>query len=268
MTIFVSGSDESAGKTQRDTFLFGGWVAPESDWSRFFAPAWQERVLDGPPRIPYLHMTDIRSPQWRDLYGISKRDADDRINTALHLIHTTPSLYPISIRVDAGFLRDRFAKVKVKALRVNAKVRAFEPDFVCFLFYAWVALKYLKHSHPDAEKLNFIVERNGAITSHIQDFHSTLAENFATFGDASLAKLVGKIIPGSKDRVPLQAADVLCWHTARSRHPDTMDLTDRGRYSILARREGIYQELTHKQISQMAEALGVPPAHRVPTIAL
>jgi hypothetical protein len=27
------------------------------------------------------------------------------------------------------------------------------------------------------------------------------------------ARLVGELIPGGKDRVPLQAADVLCWYT-------------------------------------------------------
>jgi len=68
MAVFISASDEAAGKNQRDPFLFAGFVAPEKDWSRFLAPAWQERVLDGPPSIPYLHMTDIRSPQWRSDY--------------------------------------------------------------------------------------------------------------------------------------------------------------------------------------------------------
>jgi hypothetical protein len=257
MALFVSGSDESAGRTQRDTFIFGGWLAPEPDWSRFFAPAWQERVLDGPPKIPHLHMTDIRSPRWRDQYGISKLDADDRIDSAIHLIDTMASLYPIGIRVDAGFLRDRFANIKVKTPRPNAKASAFEPDFTCFLFYSWIALNYLKLFHPDAEKLDFVVERNGAVTKHIQDFHSTLAENLGALGDASLADLVGEIVPGGKDRVPLQAADVLCWHTARAQHPETMDSADRRRYSILAHREGTYQEFTHEQISQMAKSLGV-----------
>lgn len=257
MAVFVSGSDETSGKTQRDTFLLGGWLAPEPDWSHFFAPAWQERVLDGPPKIPYLHMTDIRSAKWRDQHGLSKLNADDRIDRAIRLIDTMPSLYPVGIRLDAGFLRDRFASVKVQTVRLKAKTRAFEPDFLCFLFYAWIALNYLKLFHPEAEKLDFIVERNGAVTKHIQDFHSTLAANLGALGDASLADLVGEIIPGGKDRVPLQAADVLCWHTARARHPETMDSADRRRYSILARRKGSYQECTHEQISQMAKALGV-----------
>ena len=86
MAVFVSGLDETAGKTHRDTFLLAGFVAPEHDWSRFFAPAWQERVLDGPPAIPYLHMTEIRSPKWREKYGLSKLEADDRIDTAIALI--------------------------------------------------------------------------------------------------------------------------------------------------------------------------------------
>src|SRR5437867_6435711 len=107
MAVFVSGSDETSGKTQRDSFLFAGWVAPEEDWSRYFAPAWQERVLDGPPIIPYLHMTEMRSRSWRDQFGISQLDADDRIDEALRLIDTMQSLYPVGIKVDAGHVRDR-----------------------------------------------------------------------------------------------------------------------------------------------------------------
>ena len=70
MAVFLASCDESAGKTKRDQFYFGGFIGPEEDWSRFLAPAWQERVLDGPPVIPYLHMTDIRSNQWRRGHGI------------------------------------------------------------------------------------------------------------------------------------------------------------------------------------------------------
>jgi len=35
MAVFVSGSDESAGKNQRDTFFLGGFVGPQDDWSCF-----------------------------------------------------------------------------------------------------------------------------------------------------------------------------------------------------------------------------------------
>lgn len=72
MAIFVAASDESAGSDEHSLFLFAGWIGPEKDWSQFFVPAWQERVLDGPPRIPYLHMTEIRSKEFREKCGLSK----------------------------------------------------------------------------------------------------------------------------------------------------------------------------------------------------
>jgi hypothetical protein len=257
MAIFVSGSDETSGKTQRDNFVFAGWVAPEEEWSRFFAPAWQERVLDGPPAIPYLHMTDIRSPRWREEYRISQLDADDRIDEAFRLIDTMQSLYPVGIMVDAGHVRDRFAKTRVTALRLKAKARAFEPDFVCFLAYSWIVLNYLDQHHPEAEKVDFVVEKNGATTKHIQDFHSALAQSLEALGNPSLARFVGDIIPGEKGRIPLQAADLLCWHTARSRHPETMDLADRRRYATIAHRKGTYEQISNEQVFRMAETLGV-----------
>ncbi len=255
MAVFVSGLDETAGKTHRDTFLLAGFVAPEHDWSRFFAPAWQERVLDGPPAIPYLHMTEIRSPKWREKYGLSKLEADDRIDTAIALIDTMQSLYPIGIRANAGFIRDRFAEVRV--VRSFGKPRGFEPDYICFLSYAWIALNYINKHHPEADKVDFVVERNGDVTKHIQDFHSTLSEALKAFGKPSLARLVGDLIPGGKDRVPLQAADVLCWHTARAQNPETMDEADRRRYSLLAHRKGTREQFTDEQIAQMADALSV-----------
>src|SRR5437763_15069947 len=169
MAVFVSGLDETSGKNERDTFLLAGFVAPETDWYAYFAPAWQERVLDGPPAIPYLHMTEIRSRQWRQKYGISKLDAEDRIDEALALIHQMHSLYPIGIRANAGFVRDRFANTRVT--RSSGASRRFEPDYICFLSYAWVVLNYINIHHSTAEKVDFIVERNGEVTKHIQDFH-------------------------------------------------------------------------------------------------
>ena len=115
MAIFVASSDESAGKNQRDTFFFGGFVGPEDDWFRFFAPAWQERVLDGPPAIPYLHMTEIRSAQWRDKYGISRLQADDRVDEAFTLIDTMPTLYPVGLFTNPCHLLYQFQTRKVYA---------------------------------------------------------------------------------------------------------------------------------------------------------
>ena len=85
MAVFVSASDEHSGSNGRGPFLFAGYVGPERDWSKFLVPAWQERVLDGPPRIPYLHMTEIRSNEFRNTVGITRPAANARVDEALAL---------------------------------------------------------------------------------------------------------------------------------------------------------------------------------------
>jgi hypothetical protein len=254
MAVFVSGSDESAGKTERDRFYQAGFVAPESDWSDFFVPAWQERVLDGPPKIPYLHMTDIRSPKWRTEHGLSKTSAEDRVDEACNLIHTMGSLYPIGAHLDAGVFRDNFGSTKFVAASGGAKT--FEPDYTCFLLYTVLVLSYVDTYHPEAEKVDFIVERKSDITKHIQEFHSHTAANLAALGQSSLARLVGDLIPGDKDRVPLQAADVLCWHSARSKS-EAMDEPSYRRYCRIAHNAGCLIEVTKEQIAKLKIVLSV-----------
>ena len=116
-------------------------------------------------------------------------------------------------------------------------------------------MEYLEKYHPEAEKVDFIIERKAQVTRHIQDFHSQLAQALEAQGAASLARLVGELIPGGKERVPLQAADVLCWHSARSQQVGTMDAADKRRYAKLAHRSGCLSHLTNEQISQMEAAL-------------
>jgi hypothetical protein len=255
MTVFVSASDENTGKTHRDRFLFAGWVGSEEDWSRFFEPAWQERVLDGPPTIPYLHMTEIRSPQWRAKYGLSRLQADDRVDEAFLLIDTMQSLFPLGVSLDAGILRDKFATARVVSSTAAGAPKPFDPDYLCFLYYAYLALAYVDSRHPEAHKLNFIVERKGHVTKYIQGFHATLAATLEALGNSSYARLVGDLIPGDKSCAPLQAADVLCWHTARFQQPETMDAADLRRYGIIAHRNGAHHRISSEDISKLEAAM-------------
>lgn len=64
MAVFVAGADESAdqGRVNTKHFFYGGFSAPVDEWDGSFLRAWEDRVLAGPPRIPYLHMTDMLSP--------------------------------------------------------------------------------------------------------------------------------------------------------------------------------------------------------------
>jgi hypothetical protein len=255
MSLFLASSDESS--DQHGRFLFSGWVAAAEEWSRFFCPAWQEWVLDGPPAIPYLHMTDMRSTKWREQHGVSRLDAEDRVNHAIALVDQMEPLYPVGVLVNAAYLRKRFSQAKVKTLQFITKPRPFDPDYVCFLFFAFIVLNYVNVHHPQAERVNFLVERNGPITRHMQDFHCTIAQALEGLGSGTLAQLVGEMIPGGKNDIPLQAADVLCWHTIRARRPETMDLADRRRYGLIARRKGTFQELSNEQIEQLAQALNL-----------
>ena len=251
MAVFVAASDESSGRTPKDPFYFAGWVGLEEDWSRFFIPAWQERVLDGPPSIPYLHMTEIRSPEWRSKYGLTRLQAEDRVDAAFTLLDTMATLYPVGIHVNAGLFRDKFADSKVVAPK--RKGRPFDPDYLCFLGYAFHILEYIAHEYPDAEKVDFIVERNGVIPRYIQEFHSQIPNCLRALGDPSLAELVGELIPGDKTRVPLQAADVLCWHTARP--AESMGIEDRRRYAKFAHRRGLLAELTKEEMDVLHAAI-------------
>jgi hypothetical protein len=253
MAVFLSASDENARRTRQGHFFLGGWVASEEDWSRFFTPAWQERVLDGPPPIPYLHMTEMRSQRWRSEYGLSKLQADDRIDEALAVIDTMPSLYPIGIYIDGGYFREELKETKIVVSSGGAKI--FEPDYICFLGYAYTLLRYLEAVHPEAERIDFLVERNGDVTKHIQEFHSHFAHDLEAIGKGSLVKLVGELIPSGKERAPLQAADVLCWHTGRAREPETMDASDVRRYKLLAHRKGTRLPFSNSNIVRLKSEL-------------
>ena len=131
MAVFVSASDEYSGSDGRGLFLWAGYVGPQEDWWRFFVPAWQQRVLDGPPKIPYLHMTEIRSKAFRDQWGLSRLAADERVDEAVAVIEAMGSFYPIAIEVDGGHIKNAFVESKV----VRSKAKQFEaskPNFPCF----------------------------------------------------------------------------------------------------------------------------------------
>lgn len=231
-------------------------MGPEEDWSRFFTPAWDERVLVGPPRIPYLHMTDIRSSRWREAHGLTETDAENRTDQACIILDQLANLHPIRVVMNAGVFRDRFRETRVVATtRKQFTASKFEPDYICFLGYAWAALKYLAEYHPEAEKLDFVIEQKNKVANHIQDFHAQLRDALAARGNPELARLVGDLLPAGKDRLPLQAADLLCWHCARREKLETMTQLDRRRYKTLVYHKGIRIEVSGEMIEQMRSAV-------------
>jgi hypothetical protein len=253
MAVFVAASDESAGNNRQDPFILSGWVASENDWSNIFAPAWQKLVLDGPPTIDYLHMVDIRSRQWREDKGLLEADAEKRVDDAIAILSQAQFIYPIGLTVSGSDIQEAFSSVTIRASK--RKTSPFEPDYLCFLGYAMLTLEYVHQTHPDCEKVDFIVEKNGKVTDFIRHFHSTLREGFIGQNRRHLADLVGDLLPVSKDRIPAQAADVLCWHTARGRNPSAMSVKDYKRYELLAHRQGTFESLDKDNVYHLARLL-------------
>lgn len=140
MAVFVSYSDETETGSLSD-FLVSGYVADEKTTWPFLTSAWQERVLDGPPKIPLLHMTDIRNPEWRgkEGKGISVLDSEDRISAAVDLLATCGGL---SIVTSAIRRADLKSAILSKFNRPKDVTEALaHPDYFCFHAYCTVVLK-------------------------------------------------------------------------------------------------------------------------------
>jgi hypothetical protein len=246
MAVFIAASDETVGADHRSPFMRCGFLAPENDWS-LFAEQWESRVLAGPPRIPYLHMTDIRSREWRDEYKLTETDADRRVDEAFAVIAATPSLTPMSSGLNSGHMHDTFTK---KVMLTSGAKKRFWPDYLAFPAYAHMVLCFCHMYRPDAEKVDFIVERNGQITDHIKEFYAGLPIALQSMGLPQLIPLMGEIIPAGKGCVPLQAADALCWHTNRSRE-GTLDAKGAMRYAIIGNREGFRFAYANEHITEI-----------------
>ena len=215
MAVFVAAADDSEAGDQTGPFLFGGYVAPLRDWEDWFAPAWVQRVLGRPPRtvLPYFHMTEVASPTGRVKYGLTERDANARINEAVDVIRSMGTLHFMHSLMNGNHFRETTKSVRlVQQQSKQWGTYRFEPDYVAFLGFAYGVLHHVRAEWPDAEKVDFVVEKKPPVTHHLMDFHQDLASHLTNRGHSELVPLIGELIPGSKERVPLQAADICLWH--------------------------------------------------------
>jgi hypothetical protein len=253
MAVFVSASDESDGGHHRSTFWHGGWVAPETDWSTYFAPAWQERVLDAKPKIPFLHMTDIRDPDWCKEHGLSWDEAQAKMDEAAILIDQMGSLYPITVDMSGGAFLDAHGKKKVMESVSGNKAVRFLVDHFSFNAYVFAVLSYIHAKHPDAEKVEFIVERKEGVFEKLKQFYDTLEDSLTKIGHPELIKYLGELNAAGKDRVPVQAADMLCWHASRA-DLGTLEGRDAMRAATIFNRKGVRIPLPNKIHFELAAA--------------
>jgi hypothetical protein len=209
VTVLLAALDEA--KNTKGDFILGGWVGPQDDWKNYFIPAWKERVLAGPPRIPYLHMSEIWGEDWQDRYKMTGSDAFWRVEEAATVLRTTGSLYPIT----AGIRVDQFQSILVQPLKRVGRFGELveQPDYLCYIAYSLLVLQYVNQMFPQATKVNILVERSDATTRRIKGFHRHLHHFLGAF--PHLLKLRGSLKASGKRSIPLQAADTLCWYEQR-----------------------------------------------------
>ena len=255
MAVFVAFSDEGL-SNQSGLFHYSGLIAPELDWFRWFSPAWQERILDGPPVIPFLHMTDIRSKSWRNKYGITRSDADHRIDEAINIISTTGSIIPITVTIDTQMFYAATNELWIKTIDSPQFVKPYklEPDYLCFFIYVFYALRETLSAYPNVEKIDFIVERKNKITSRFDDFYADFPSVLSYFGYPELIGLLGKLNRGDKDRAPLQAADVWTWYVERAEDKN-LERGDIRRLFHLTNKIGIHHKVDKEFLDQLAQSL-------------
>jgi hypothetical protein len=248
MAVFVAASDESfANNKAAGAYIYGGFVAPAAVWSDF-AAAWDERVLAGPPRIPYLHMTDIRSREWRETYDLSITDAERRVDEAFRIFKSTGRLHPITSQVSLEAHKKHLSSLTI------GPTDPVEPDYMCFIWYAQIVIDWVSAYYPEADKIDFVVEQGDkAILRSITEFHGILRGSLEQDGRKAHADLVGDLIPGGKDRVPLQAADVMCWHERR-RCAGMLSRSDHLRYDVLTRMKGKRHRHSDADVEALAAA--------------
>jgi hypothetical protein len=230
VAVFVSFSDESGpGNSTDGTFLVSGYVAEESEWP-YIAHAWQQWVLDGPKKIPYLHMIEI-DDEWQLKYG----DMESTLDEAARLLSHSGSLRIVRSRVDLAELSEAVSAYDGKAPRTLR-----DPDYYCYLKYFVAVTIGVHRTFPLAERIDFVVSRKQYVTHHLEKSHDDLKSWFYKHVP-QVEGLIGDIIPGDmKDRLPLQAADFLCWHLQRE---EAGKITQKQRQR-LASAQGISRPIT------------------------
>jgi hypothetical protein len=117
----------------------------------------------------------------------------------------------------------------------------------------YAVLCRVKIKHPEAGQVDFIVENKAEITKHLSGFYDSMPNALRHVGREDLIPLLGKFIPGSKERVPLQAADFLCWHAQRA-DADTLTLEDRRRWHPMAQKKGFSFTVAKDLLTGLADA--------------
>src|SRR5712691_4676877 len=211
MTVFLAAFDET--QNAPGDFTLGGFVAPENDWKNHFEPAWRERVLATREKrpIPYLHMREIWTSEWQEEHDISGSDAYTCVEEAVSVIRSTGSLYPVTVGVGVPDFRTILA-APLQRMGANWEILE-DPDYFCYIGFVIFVLARIHLVIPEATRVNFLIEHSEKTTENIKGFHEQMQEVLA--GHPEWLTLFGDLDVGGKSSIPLQAADVFCWHRQR-----------------------------------------------------
>jgi hypothetical protein len=115
-------------------------------------------------------------------------------------------------------------------------------------------LSKIKLEYPDAEKVDFVVEDNSLITKHIHEFYKVMPDALRHIGRTDLSPLLGGFSAAGKERIPLQAADYLCWHSQRADLNNLEDIRDLRRWNTISHRESFEHSLSKVTLEKLAQA--------------
>jgi hypothetical protein len=255
--VFRCVTDESSDDR---TFFFGGFAAPETDWDGAFTAAWNERVLGTRPKIPYLHMNEIRSQKWRADAGITQLEAGARIDEACRVIRSTGSMIPTTIYVDRADY-DAILRQEFLPDGRQRRTESLEPDLICFCNALLHTLHLIHERETDVDRVDFWVEQNGKISRFIGQIHQRSRAAIVEAGEPELARLIGEFRAVEKTCIAAQAADLLLWHAMRA-HSGTLDRQGMRRYATIVDSGHRYGRLTAVSRTQL-ETLAAGFARRI-----
>jgi hypothetical protein len=236
VSVYVSYTDETESPDQRSgKFLISGYMADETKWPEF-SKRWAKEVTIATPKIPHLHMVDIRSAGWRQKHGITRVQADEKVRRAVDIIADTDFI--------AGYITQVSEQVYLGALKIldDAGVRSKKNhnriDYICFIAYSLALVTKIANEMPDVRKIIFAISKKQTVSHHLSHgLYDAMVDELRILSP-KLGELFGEVLPlDMEHHMPLQAADVLCWHLQRTAKVDEQDSEVRRNMAVLQQKE-------------------------------
>lgn len=173
-----------------------------------------------------------------------------KLDEAARVIRGSGQLLPVVFWVKSAEFDEIIRQpITFYADRKQAQTKTLDPDYICFFLSAIEQLRRVKAEYPCAERVHLWVEEKRPITTHLLTFKEDIPRNLAAMGLADLEPLVGTYRAVSKNEIPVQAADYLCWHE-RHQLAGTLGQEERERYWHIID-GGVYRRASGSQGSRI-----------------